>query len=121
LLGASSVAYWYWSELQGQGDLRLYYLVQHGSLILILVLLFLYPARYRGTGYVVVALGAYAGAKWLEAADHRIFALGQIVSGHTLKHLAAAGAVACLVGMLQARVRTTQASSDLSRAAAELQ
>ena len=105
LLGASSVAYWYSSELQGQGDLRLYYLVQFGSLLLILVLLLLYPARHRGTGYVVAALGAYAGAKWLEAADHRIFELGQIVSGHTLKHLAAAGAVACLVGMLRARGR----------------
>jgi hypothetical protein len=107
LLGTGSVAYWYWSELQGQGDLRLYYLVQFGSLLLVLVLLLVYPSRYPGTGYLVVALGAYAGAKWLEAADHRIFALGHIVSGHTLKHLTAAGAVACLVAMLRARACTT--------------
>ncbi len=110
LVGASSVAHWYWSELHGQGDLRFYYLVQYGSLLLVLVLLLLYPARYPGTGYVLVALGAYAGAKWLEAADHRIFALGQMVSGHTLKHLAAAGAVACLVGMLRVRLRRGAAS-----------
>ncbi len=104
LLGAGSVAYWYWSELQGWGDLRLYFLVQYGSLLLVLLLLLLYPAPYPGTGYLIVGLGAYAGAKWLEAADQRIFALGQIVSGHTLKHLVAAGAVACLVAMLRARV-----------------
>jgi hypothetical protein len=105
LLGAGSVAYWYWSEVQGQGDLRLYVLVQNGSLLLVLLLLLLYPARYPGTGYLVVGLGAYAVAKWLEAADQRIFALGQIVSGHTLKHLVAAGAVTCLLGMLRIRVR----------------
>jgi hypothetical protein len=98
------VAYWYWSELHGRGDLRLYLLVQYGSLLLVLLLLLLYPPRYPGTAYLVVGLGVYAAAKWLEAADHRIFALGHIVSGHTLKHLAAAGAVACLVGMLRARV-----------------
>ena len=104
LLGASSVAYWYWSEVHDQGDLRLYILVQYGSLLLVLFLLLLYPARYPGTGYLIVGLGAYAGAKGLEAADQRIFALGQMVSGHTLKHLAAAGGVACLLAMLRARV-----------------
>ena len=105
LLGASSVAYWYWSEVRGQGDLRLYVFVQNGSLLLVLLLLLLYPARYPGTGYLVVGLSAYAVARWLEAADQRIFALGQIVSGHTLKHLVAAGAVACLLAMLRIRVR----------------
>ena len=104
VLGVGSVASWYWSELHGRGDLRLYLLVQYGSLLLVLLLLLLYPPRYPGTAYLVVGLGVYAAAKWLEAADHRIFALGHIVSGHTLKHLAAAGAVACLVGMLRARV-----------------
>lgn len=103
--GTGSVAYWYWTELQGRGDLRLYLLVQYGSLVLVALLLLLYPTRYPGTGYLVVALVAYAGAKWLEAADERIFTLGRLVSGHTLKHLAAAGAVACLVAMLQARLR----------------
>jgi hypothetical protein len=103
VIGAASVAYWYWSELQGAGDLRFYLLVQFGSLLLIALLLVLYPARYRGTRYLVVALAAYAAAKGLELADQRIFALGQIVSGHTLKHLAAAGGVACLVAMLRAR------------------
>lgn len=62
LLGTSSLAYWYWSEVRGQGDLRLYVLVQNGSLLLVLLLLLLYPARYPGTGYLVVGLDAYVVA-----------------------------------------------------------
>jgi hypothetical protein len=101
--GAASVGYWYWTELQGAGDLRLYLLVQFGSLLVVVLLLLLYPARYPGSGYLVAGLAAYAAAKGLEIADSQIFAIGEIVSGHTLKHLAAAGGVACLIGMLRAR------------------
>lgn len=36
-------------------------------------------------------------------ADTHTYALGNIVSGHTLTHLAAAAAVGCLVTMLCAR------------------
>jgi hypothetical protein len=95
--GAASVGYWYWSELQNTGDLRPYLLVQFGSLLVIVLLLALYPARYPGTRYLVAGLAAYAAAKGLEIADRPIFALGHVVSGHTLKHLVAAAGVACLV------------------------
>ena len=108
LLGAGSVAYWYWSELQHAGDLRLYLLVQFGSLLLVLLILALYKGRYPGTKYLVSGLTAYAAAKGLELADSEIFAVGHVVSGHTLKHLVAAGGVACLVAMLRARARTAQ-------------
>lgn len=102
-LGVASVAYWHWSEVQGAGDLRPYALVQFGSLLVVVLLLLLYPARYAGGGYLAAAFAAYVAAKALELADEPIFALGRIVSGHTLKHLAAAGSVACLVGMLTHR------------------
>lgn len=105
VIGAGSVAYWYWSELQHAGDLRLYLLVQFGSLILVLLLLVLYPSRYAGTGYLVAGLIAYAAAKGLELVDREIFEIGHIVSGHTLKHLAAAGGVMCLVAMLRMRAQ----------------
>jgi hypothetical protein len=101
--GAASVGYWYWSELQNTGDLRPYLLVQFGSLLVVVLLLALYPARHPGTRYLVTGLAAYAAAKGLEIADRPIFALGHVVSGHTLKHLAAAAGVACLVAMLRAR------------------
>jgi hypothetical protein len=101
--GALSVVYWGWSEGRGAGDLRPYFLVQFGSLLLVILLLVLYRGRYGGSAYVVTGLAIYAGAKVAEAADAPIFAIGQVVSGHTLKHLMAAAAVACLVVMLRAR------------------
>lgn len=104
-IGAGSVGYWYWSELWNAGDLRPYVLVQFGSLLVVVLLLTLYPARAPGTAYVVVGLAAYVAAKVLELADQSIFDLGQVVSGHTLKHLAAAGGVACIAAMLHARER----------------
>ena len=115
-LGCGSVLYWHWTELHGAGDLRLYLLVQFGSLIVVVLMLCLYRAPYPGTGYLVAGLTAYAGAKGLEAADQAIFGAGQIVSGHSLKHLAAAGGVACIVAMLAVRARDPAPSSTSCRA-----
>lgn len=104
-LGTASVGYWQWSELQGAGDLRPYGLVQFGSLLVVVLLLVLYPPRYAGSGYLFTGLALYGAAKGFELADARIFAIGQIVSGHTIKHLVAAMGVMCLVVMLRARQR----------------
>jgi hypothetical protein len=79
--------------------------VQFGSLLAIVVLLVLRPGRFRGTGYLVAALVAYAIAKGFEFADRPIFARGEIVSGHTLKHLVAAMALALLAAMVHFRTR----------------
>lgn len=104
-LGVGSVVYWDWSERQGRGDLRAYALVQFGSLLAIVLLLAVRRGRFRGTGYLVAGLIAYAGAKVFEFADRPIFALGEIVSGHTLKHLVAATALAFLAAMAHVRTR----------------
>ncbi|MFO0873456.1 MAG: hypothetical protein U0575_05735 [Phycisphaerales bacterium] len=103
LLGAGSVFYWAWGEHRDIGDLRPYALVQFGSLVVLVLILALYPARRSGVGYLVAGLVAYLAAKGLEATDRPVFALGRIVSGHSLKHVAAAVAVACVVLMLRAR------------------
>jgi len=98
LLGALSVFYWYWTD-----DLRAYIAVQFGSLLMILLVMTLYPARYSGAAYLVAGLVAYSAAKWFEIADARIFEIGHVVSGHTLKHLFAAGGIACVAVMLRGR------------------
>ena len=102
-VGATSVFYWSWTERQGVGDLRLYGLVQFGSLVVIGLLLLMYRGRYTGVGFLVVAIATYAAAIGLDRTDHQVFAIVHIVSGHTLKHLIAAVAVGCLVVMLHAR------------------
>lgn len=103
VIGGGSVAYWYWGEVQGAGDLRPYLLVQFGSLLVVVLLLVLYSSRYPGGRYLVAGLAAYAAAKLFEMADAAIFAMGGITSGHTLKHLVAAGGVGCVVVMFGVR------------------
>ena len=111
LVGGVSVGYWYWSEVERTGDLRLYLLVQFGSLLTIVLLLVLYPARYAGARHVIAGLIAYGAAKVFELADAAVFALGHIISGHTLKHLVAAGGVGCLVAMFRVRAAVSAAAT----------
>jgi len=102
LIGMGSVLQWYMSELHGVGDLRFYATVQTYSVLFLLMAL-LFPPRYTcGSGLVFVA-GFYILAKILEVLDKQIFSLGHVVSGHTLKHLAASLAGYWILRMLQRR------------------
>ncbi len=102
LIGIASVWQWYNSELHGVGDLRFYGAVQAYATIILLVIL-LFPARYtRGYDLAIIVV-FYALAKALEMLDKPIFAVGHFVSGHTLKHLAAAFGGYWLLRMLWMR------------------
>jgi hypothetical protein len=102
VVGVGSVLVWRAGELHGHGDLRFYAAVQVYS-ILILLLMLLLPSHYaRGTDFAVV-VGFYVLAKILEETDRQVFAMGHIVSGHTLKHLAAAAAGYWILRMLGKR------------------
>jgi hypothetical protein len=103
ILGVASVVYWSVTQSRGQGDLRPYVLAQFGSLAVLLVLLGLFPPRYTRGSDLIVSLGIYALAKAFEAADRPIFDMGKIVSGHTLKHLAAALSAYWILRMLELR------------------
>jgi hypothetical protein len=102
LLGFGSVLQWHVSEIRGEGDLRFYAAVQaYSALVLLLALLF--PPSYTRGADLAAVVGFYALAKILEALDKPIFSLGHIVSGHTLKHLAAATAAYWILRMLRKR------------------
>ena len=97
LAGVASVLYW-----RATDDLRPYALVQFLPVLLIPAVLLLYPRR--GSGAVWIALGCYVLAKLLEAFDPRIYAaLGQAISGHSLKHVAAAAGMWALLAGLKSR------------------
>jgi hypothetical protein len=101
-VGIASVWQWHLSEQHGSGDLRFYGAVQAYAVLVLLVLLF-FPTPYtRGSTYIVV-VGFYVLAKLLETFDRQVFGLGHIVSGHTLKHIAAAFAGYWLLQMLETR------------------
>jgi hypothetical protein len=104
VLGAGSVFYWQMTERSGRGDLRPYAIAQFGSLIAILLLMALFPPRFTQGRDLVVALVIYAAAKGLEAGDRVIYSAGGIVSGHTLKHIAAAIATYWILRMLKLRI-----------------
>ena len=101
-VGVASVLVWRASELGGHSDLRFYAAVQVYS-ILVLPLVLLFPPKYtRGYDFAVV-VALYVLAKILEVADRQVFALGHLISGHTLKHLAAAAAGYWILRMLKKR------------------
>lgn len=103
ILGAGSVFYWHWTEAWGRGDLRPYFLVQFYPLAAVPFILILFPARYTRGSDIYGVIAWYAGAKGLELLDKMIYSQGQVVSGHTLKHLVAAVSAFLVLFMLQHR------------------
>lgn len=105
LVGLASVVYWRWSALAGFENLRPYLAVQFGSIAVVLAISSLYRSRYTHGGVIFLLAAAYAVAKGVEVHDREIFEIGGWVSGHTLKHLAAAGGVYLLLRALRKRVQ----------------
>ncbi len=104
LMGLASVLWW-----RIDGDLRPYLLVQFLPILLIPAVLLLYPAKSPGTRYLWALLGMYVFAKVLEIYDAPIYeALG--MSGHALKHIAAAIGVSCVVLAVRAELQAAQQS-----------
>lgn len=103
--GLASVLYWHWTELRGAGDLRAYAAVQFFPLLAVPLILLLFPPRYTAAADIWVALAWYGVAKLFEALDGQIYDLSaHIVSGHSLKHLAAAGSAWYFLRMLRRRL-----------------
>lgn len=92
VLGPLSVAWWQWT-----GNVAPYGVVQFGGLALVVWMLFLRGGR-AGPNWAAL-IGAYALAKVFEMQDGEVFLLsGGLVSGHTLKHFAAACSALALRG-----------------------
>ncbi len=102
ILGIASLLYWDWTEGQGQGDLRFYGLVQFYPVIALPMICWLFPKANHTSGrHLAWIIVWYAAAKLLEHFDNQIYALlGETVSGHSLKHLAAAMATYVVVRMV---------------------
>jgi hypothetical protein len=103
LLGLASVVYWRWSALAGFENLRPYLAVQFGSIAVVLAIAALYRSRYTQGALIFALAAAYGAAKVLEVYDRAVYGLGLGVSGHTLKHLAAAAGVWMLLRSLELR------------------
>lgn len=103
VFGVGSVVYWGWSESVGRGDLRFYLFVLFYPLILIYSILFFFRKSYPPLMAYIWILIFYILARIFEYFDHAIYALGGIISGHTLKHVFSAIAAYWFVEILLAK------------------
>ncbi len=99
--GIGSIAFWIRGEASGHGDLRAYALVQFLPMLLIPLILLLWRGEGLSARRLWMALAAYAFAKIAEHFDAAIFEAGGLLSGHSVKHLAAALAAWCIVRAFQ--------------------
>jgi hypothetical protein len=102
VLGLASLFYWDWTESLGRGDLRFYGLVQFYPMLALPIIIWAFPDHHYTIGrYLGWTIAWYGLSKVLEFFDRGIYELtGHLVSGHTLKHLAAAVATYVVLRML---------------------
>jgi hypothetical protein len=106
LLGIGSVVYWKFSD-----NLLPYLIAQGGAILLILLALMLLPTPWTERRLLLPALISYAIAFVCEKLDWQVFRwTGGIISGHTIKHLAAAAAFFFILRMLQRQQLKTESS-----------
>jgi hypothetical protein len=105
IVGTTAVYYWIHTESQGSGDLRPYALAQFVPALVLPVVVILNRERSALGKYFFVLFLCYALAKAAEVFDHEVYAAGQLLSGHTLKHLLAAAGLAALALGLARRQR----------------
>lgn len=124
LLGAASVIYWRATERMGVGNVLPYAILQGYAVFVLLLLAALHPSRYTRGQDLYLVFGWYILSKVLESLDAQVLALGQIVSGHTLKHLAAAaagGVVCCMLAHRTMRVPEASGARPASSQGLKLQ
>ena len=115
LLGAASVIYWQATERAGVGNVLPYGILQGYSVVIVLLLTMLSPSRYTRGNDLYWVFGWYVLSKLLETFDAEVLHLGSVVSGHTLKHIAAALAGCAVCYMLMHRtLKEPEASPEPS-------
>jgi hypothetical protein len=104
LTAVATVFLWLASERAGHGNLVPYVVLHVAAIVCLFVIAFAYPPRHAGSHrYLVLTMVSYAAAKVCELFDAPLYAIGHVVSGHTLKHLFAALASYWLYSMLRER------------------
>jgi hypothetical protein len=103
LVGAGSVIYWLATERAGVGNVMPYGILQGYSIVILILIERFHDSRYTRGRDIYLVFAAYVLAKLLETFDRQFLALGHMVSGHTLKHLAAGAAGFLVCRMLLRR------------------
>ncbi|MDQ3190989.1 MAG: alkaline phytoceramidase [Bacteroidota bacterium] len=104
-IGIASVIYWYFSGITGNGDLRLYALVQFYPVIAIPLILIFYKHPFNYTREVILIFIAFGIAKITEGLDEQIYSITGFISGHSIKHIFMTIAGVFLVFMIKKRLK----------------
>jgi hypothetical protein len=104
IFAIGSVFYWYWTELQNEGNLNFYGVMQFYSIILIIWISLRFTSPYAKANDIFLIIIFYGIAKVAEILDWQIYGItSETLSGHTLKHLVAGYAAYRIVSMLRKR------------------
>jgi hypothetical protein len=111
-VGVLSVEVWRRGAVAGGGDLRLYALVQYGSMLVLVLILVLFPARQTQQRAWWWALACYGAAKAFELSDGIVWEVSRhLTGGHALKHVAAACAMLVLAEMVRRAIASSSRSA----------
>ncbi len=115
LTGLMSILYWQMTEGKGQGDLRFYVIVQFLPMLLIPVILLWFRETKTPLLYFWLISFTYATAKICEAGDVMIFNATNMISGHTLKHFAAAlGPLLLLIALINQKLLSPEKVAEVN-------
>ncbi len=101
--GVISVIYWHIGEMNHQGDLRFYALVQFYPILAIPIILLCYHSSCTHVQAYWWMLLTYIIAKACEYFDTEIYTILGFISGHSLKHIFAALGIFVLLYFYQKR------------------
>lgn len=108
LAGLASVVYWIVTERMAAGNVLPYALLQGYAVVVLLLMAVLHPSRYTRGNDLYSIFGWYVLAKLLEHFDALVLEYSHAVSGHSLKHVAAAAAAFVACRMLVRRTLADQ-------------
>jgi hypothetical protein len=124
LVGVATVVFWYATERSARGNVLPYAIYQAWTITIVAFAAVAFPARrYSHSAALWWVVALYAAAKIAEAFDLAVYRAGQIVSGHSLKHLLAAAAVLVVAETLRRRapspVSGTHSAAERARRSGE--
>jgi hypothetical protein len=106
IVGVYSIFYWYYTEIMGAGDLRLYAFIQFFPVIAVPLILVFYNNSELYTKKLLLVFFAFVISKLCEHFDDQIFDFLKVISGHTIKHLFSALAIYFVYQIYYKRVKS---------------
>lgn len=111
--GIYSVFYWQYTEQEMRGDLRLYAIIQFLPIVLIAIIV---ASNFKKHTFLLKTISMivfwYVLAKLLEHYDNYLFEISNFISGHPIKHIAAALATFYIYKMVKLQLYKNESAIE---------